>query len=151
MASHSVFQSNLSSLLWSGYDLNSRHEKEKTIPPFSLFVHRFQLFHEPGFFLLSVRSTTYFHIFALACFSGSALLQQKMTQRIYPLSHFVSGESGIRTHARLTTPNAFRVRPLMTTWVSLHICLSETLLTIANPRKKCKSQLLCFPLICSPH
>ncbi len=29
------------------------------------------------------------------------------------------GEGGIRTHVGVATPNAFRVRPLITTWVLL--------------------------------
>lgn len=32
---------------------------------------------------------------------------------------FSSGEGGIRTHATVARPNAFRVRPLITTWVLL--------------------------------
>ena len=30
------------------------------------------------------------------------------------------GEDEIRTHATVTRPNAFRVRPLITAWVLLH-------------------------------
>jgi hypothetical protein len=30
------------------------------------------------------------------------------------------GEGEIRTHATVTRPNAFRVRPLIATWVLLH-------------------------------
>ena len=32
----------------------------------------------------------------------------------------ISGEGEIRTHATVARPNAFRVRPLITTWVLLH-------------------------------
>lgn len=31
------------------------------------------------------------------------------------------GEDEIRTHATVTRPSAFRVRPLITTWVLLHL------------------------------
>lgn len=31
------------------------------------------------------------------------------------------GEGEIRTHATVARPNAFRVRPLITTWVLLHL------------------------------
>lgn len=37
-----------------------------------------------------------------------------------------NGEGGIRTHATVTRPNAFRVRPLTTTWVLLHDMLFRT-------------------------
>lgn len=35
-------------------------------------------------------------------------------------NNMYGGEDEIRTHATVTRPNAFRVRPLITTWVLLH-------------------------------
>lgn len=58
----------------------------------------------------------------------------------------LSGESGIRTHARLTTPNAFRVRPLMTTWVSLHIWFIRNITYYSKIQSKMQVRFLCMPL-----
>lgn len=62
------------------------------------------------------------------------------------LSKNLSGESGIRTHARLTTPNAFRVRPLMTTWVSLHIWFVRNITYYSKIQSKMQDSFLCMPL-----